>query len=186
MNRQQVWPYFFLSLPLLILFLVGWQLSHFSASNRPKGGVGEEGSTIQDLRIWHYQGERIAWTLEAPKAISHLDGTIDVEQPRLLLLSSRGEETRLRAGSGWVSQQGDLTIFRENVIMEDNRQRRLTTQDLRYQPELGILSSMESFQWQDKEVTLQGTGFRMDQKDRKLRVMQGVQANFGDVFTTGK
>lgn len=173
-------PYLLLMIPVAILLLVGWQLGHVSTTVKAALPTGDDkGSRMTGLRLLHHVGQRLSWTLEAPQALTQTDGSVAITQPRLVLFRLQGGETRVSAGQGWVSGKGDLATFDGHVLLSDEQNRQLTTESLRFEPEQGILYSDQPFQWHDGDLHLEGIGFQLNQKDKRVQVPQGVHVVFG-------
>lgn len=105
----------------------------------------------------------------------------ELEKVNTTFYSAGGEkEAVLTSGRGSYSSRGGFMVARGNVVVVSETGRRLTTQELRYDPGMNEIASDSAFVLTEPGRRLEGIGFRADPNMNNVRVLKGARGSAGE------
>ncbi len=123
--------------------------------------------------------------LQAERAYFFDESTrAELETVSTTFFSAGGEkEALLTAKRGSYNSRGGSMVARGDVVVISETGRRLTTQELRYDPALNEVASDSAFVLTEPGRKLQGVGFRADPNMNNVRVLKGARGSAGETST---
>jgi LPS export ABC transporter protein LptC len=124
--------------------------------------------------------------LQADRAYFFDESTrAELEKVNTTFFSAGGEkEATLTAKRGSYSSRGGGMIARGNVVVISETGRRLTTEELRYDPAANEVASDSAFVLTEPGRRLEGIGFRADPNMNNVRVLKGARGSAGETSTS--
>lgn len=123
--------------------------------------------------------------LQAERAYFFEESTrAELETVGTTFFSAGGEkEAVLTAKRGSYNSRGGNMIARGDVVVISETGRRLTTQELRYDPGVNEVQSDSAFVLTEPGRRLEGVGFRADPNMNNVRVLKGARGSAGETST---
>lgn len=123
--------------------------------------------------------------LQAERAYFFDESTrAELETVSTTFFSAGGEkEAVLTAKRGSYLSRGGNMIARGNVVVISETGRRLTTEELRYDPGVNEVQSDSAFVLTEPGRRLEGIGFRADPNMNNVRVLKGARGSAGETST---
>ncbi len=123
--------------------------------------------------------------LQAERAYFFDENTrAELETVSTTFFSAGGEkEALLTAKRGSYLSRGGSMVARGNVVVISETGRRLTTQELRYDPGVNEVQSDSAFVLTEPGRRLEGVGFRADPNMNNVRVLKGARGSAGETST---
>lgn len=120
--------------------------------------------------------------LQAERAYFFDESTrAELEKVNTTFYSAGGEkEAVLSSKRGSYSSRGGMMVARGNVVVTSETGRRLTTQELRYDPGMNEVASDSAFVMTEPGRRLEGIGFRSDPNMNNVRVLKGARGSAGE------
>ncbi|MBF0133476.1 MAG: LPS export ABC transporter periplasmic protein LptC [Magnetococcales bacterium] len=175
--------YLFLALALVIMLGLIWYL--WRPLGLGKGQLlllarGPEGAMVTDLSMVQFEGRDTRWMLSAKSAVRAKDDNVVIERPHLEFFHGEGEKMDVTSRQGVVNDETRAVIFHGDVEATDGPFNRLTTNWLRFDPNVRILYTDQAFQLDGEHVQMQGVGFTLNQETRMIRVTSKVKVLFSE------
>lgn len=178
--------YLLLTIPLLAVAVTIWHLLYHNpalTSDPFDPPVEEEsageGVVITGIRLVQFDGVRTQWTLEAPRARYHQGRQTVVETPVLTVFRKNGDRVMVTSKEGVVEDDTTRRMtFKEQVVVADSRDRKFTTELLRFHPGKSMLSTDRPFQLEEARMRLEGVGLILFHETRWLKVLRHVRVAF--------
>ncbi len=123
--------------------------------------------------------------LQAERAYFFDESTrAELETVNTTFFSAGGEkEALLTARRGSYNSRGGNMVARGNVVVISETGRRLSTQELRYDPGVNEVQSDSAFVLTEPGRRLEGVGFRADPNMNNVRVLKGARGSAGETTT---
>ncbi len=123
--------------------------------------------------------------LQADRAYFFDESTrAELEKVSTTFFSAGGEkEALLTAKRGSYNSRGGGMVARGKVVVISETGRRLTTEELRYDPALNEVASDSAFVLTEPGRRLEGVGFRADPNMNNVRVLKGARGSAGETST---
>jgi LPS export ABC transporter protein LptC len=123
--------------------------------------------------------------LQADRAYFFEESTrAELENVNTTFFSAGGEkEAVLTARRGSYNSRGGGMVARGNVVVISETGRRLTTQELRYDPSMNEVASDSAFVLTEPGRRLEGIGFRADPNMNNVRVLKAARGSAGETST---
>lgn len=123
--------------------------------------------------------------LQAERAYFFEESTrAELETVSTTFFSAGGEkEALLTANRGSYNSRGGNMVARGDVVVISETGRRLSTQELRYDPGVNEVMSDSAFVLTEPGRRLEGIGFRADPNMNNVRVLKGARGSAGETST---
>ncbi len=123
--------------------------------------------------------------LQADRAYFFDESTrAELENVNTTFYSAGGEkEALMTSKTGSYNSRGGNMVARGNVVVISETGRRLTTQELRYDPAVNEVASDSAFVLTEPGRRLEGIGFRADPNMNNVRVLKGARGSAGETST---
>ena len=137
--------------------------------------------TLQHIKYTKTDAGKPLWTLIAQSADHLKDGTVLVENVKMLFFDPKNGDIVLTADHGKMMPNDDLVSVNSNVVVINSSGQTLHTDFLEHEEDSNILRTNEEVQISTDNYTVTGKGMQIDVVKRTLLLFSDVKAQFGNI-----